>query len=320
MLAYTMRRVLIMIPLLFAVATVTFLLMHAVKGGPFDSDRPLNEATKARLEEKYNLSGSLSSQYVNFLGNLLKGDLGVSFSNDRPVRDIIAERFPVSLHLGLYAFGFALIFGLFLGIVSALYQNGIWDYIGVFTATVGAALPPFILAPLLVWAFALKFRWFQVLSTDFGPISLTDWSWVTNDISNWKELVLPSLALGFLPSAFIARVTRASMLEVMRQDYIRTARSKGMGPYLVVMRHALRNALIPVLTVAGPIFAGLIAGSFIIERAFAIPGLGRSFVESVLNRDYGVIMGTTIFFAVIITFMNLFVDLAYAVADPRIRL
>jgi oligopeptide transport system permease protein len=320
MIGYAIRRLLGIIPLLFAVVTLTFFLMHGIDGGPFDTDRPLPAQQRARLEAAYNLDGSLGSQYLTYLGNVVQGDLGISFSNDRPVTDIIGERFPVSLHLGLYAFAFAILFGLFLGVISSLNQNGVWDYIGVFVATAGAALPSFILAPLLVWAFALKVNWFNVLSSDFGAISLVDWSWIPNDFSNWRQIVLPTLALGFLPSAFIARVTRASMLDVLRQDYIRTARSKGLGQFLIVMRHSMRNALIPVITIAGPIFAGLIVGSFIIERAFQIPGLGRSFVDSVLNRDYGVIMGVTLFFTLIITMMNLLVDMTYAFIDPRIRL
>jgi len=320
MIGYAIRRLLGIIPLMLAVVTLTFFLMHGIQGGPFDTDRPLPEAQRKRLEAAYNLDGSLGEQYLTYLGNLFQGDLGISFSNDRPVTDIIGERFPVSLHLGFYAFAFALIFGLVLGIISSLNQNGIWDYVGVFLATAGAALPSFILAPLLVWAFALRLDWFNVLSSDFGGISLVNWSWVPDDFENWRQLVLPTLALGFLPSAFIARVTRASMLDVLRQDYIRTARAKGLGQFLIVMRHSLRNALIPVITIAGPIFAGLIVGSFIIERAFQIPGLGRSFVDSVLNRDYGVIMGVTLFFTLIITLMNLLVDMAYAFIDPRIRL
>jgi oligopeptide transport system permease protein len=175
----------------------------------------------------------------------------------------------------------------------------------VFLATAGAALPSFVLAPLLVWLFSLKFGWFDVLGWEFG---------------NYRKMVLPTVAMGLLPAAFVARITRASMLDVLRQDYIRTARSKGAQEVRVVMRHALKNALIPVLTVLGPIFAGLITGSFIIETAFAIPGLGREFVRSVLVRDYGLIMGVTLFFTVVIAGMNLIVDLLYATVDPRIRL
>jgi oligopeptide transport system permease protein len=304
MIAYTIRRVLLIIPLVVAVATITFFLMHAVKGGPFDSDRPLSEATRANLDERYGLDKSLPQQYVTYLGNLAQGDLGISFSNDRPVRDIISERFPVSLQVGICAFIFAVTLGLGLGIISSLNQNGIGDYVGVFLATSGAALPSFVLAPILVIIFALKLRWFDVIG------------W---EMFNYHKMVLPTIAFGFLPAAFIARITRASMLDVLRQDYIRTARAKGVQEFAVVMRHALKNAMIPVLTIMGPIFATLVVGSFIIERAFQIPGLGRSFVESVLVRDYGVIMGVTIFYAVVIASMNLIVDLLYAVADPRIR-
>jgi oligopeptide transport system permease protein len=221
----------------------------------------------------------------------------------------------VSIQLGLLAFIFAFGFGLILGTFSAIYQNGIWDYVGGFIATVGAAMPSFVLAPLLVIGFALQFSWFNVLSGDYGFMQ-----WFSGDFSNWRQMVLPTIALGFAPMAFVARITRASMVEVLRQDYVRTARAKGVGEQVVVLRHALKNALIPVLTVGGPIFAGLITGSLVIERAFAIPGLGQEFVRSAINRDYTVIMGTTVFFAVVIVAANLIVDLLYAVVDPRIRL
>lgn len=304
MLAYTVRRVFLMIPLLLTVATVTFFLMHGVEGGPFDTDRPISESTRARLNERYGLDKPLVEQYVQYLGNLATFDLGISFSNDRPVRDIIGERFKISLQLGLSAFAMAVVIGLSLGTVSALYQNGMLDYIGVFFATVGAALPSFVLAPILVIVFSVNLHWFDVLG------------W---ELFNYKKMVLPTVALGTLSTAYVARITRASMLDVLRQDYIRTARAKGVKEYRVVMSHALKNALIPVLTVLGPILAGLVTGSFIIERAFAIPGMGYSFVNAVLIRDYGVIMGTTLFYALVIAVMNLVVDLLYGVVDPRIR-
>ena len=321
MFAYSIRRVLAVIPLMLAVVTITFFLMHAVKGGPFDDSEKLTDASRARLEERYDLSGSLPSQYGNYLWNLLQGDLGISInSNDRDVTEVIGERFPVSLHIGIYGFVFAIVVGITLGVVSSLNQNGVWDYVGVIIATAGAALPSFVLAPLLVWLLALQFGWFNVLSSNVGPISLVDWSWVKSDFQNWRQIILPVVSLSFLQMAFIARITRAAMLEVMRQDFIRTARAKGLGTFVVVIRHALRNALIPVLTIAGPIFATLITGSLVIERAFAIPGIGQLFVSSVLNRDYGVIMGTTIFLAMLFAGINLLVDIAYAFADPRIRL
>ncbi len=306
MLAYAIRRIILMIPLLFAVATLTFFLMHSVQGGPFDSDKPMSDATRQRLNEKYNLDGSLLEQYTHFIANTAKLDLGISISsNDRPVIDIIKEKFTVSLQLGVCAFLFAITVGITLGVISAINQNGIGDYIGVFIATGGAALPSFILAPFLVILFALKLNWFDVLG------------W---ELWNYKKMVLPMVAMGMLPGAFIARIARASMLDILRQDYIRTARAKGVKEFTVILRHAVKNAMIPVLTILGPIFAGLITGSFIIENAFAIPGLGNAFVGSVLVRDYGVIMGVTLFYAGIIAVMNLVVDLLYAVADPRIRL
>jgi len=304
MLAYTIRRVLLIVPLIIAVATVTFFLMHAVQGGPFDTDKPMSNAQRANLEKRYGLDKPLVEQYGQYIKNLATGDLGISFSNDRPVRDIIAERFPISLQLGICTFIFALVGGLTLGIVSSLNQNGLGDYVGVFIATSGAALPSFVLAPLLVIFFALRLHWFNTIG------------W---DLWDYKTMVLPTVAFGFLPMSFVARITRASMLDVLRQDYIRTARAKGVREFVVVMRHAVKNAMIPVLTVLGPIFATLVVGSFIIERAFQIPGLGRAFVDSVLIRDYGVIMGVTIFYALVIAVMNLVVDLLYAVADPRIR-
>jgi oligopeptide transport system permease protein len=304
MLAYTIRRILGIIPLLFAVATVTFFLMHAVEGGPFDNDKPASPTQRAAIDAKYGLDEPLFQQYTSYLTNLVTGDLGVSYRNGREIRDIIEERLPITLQLGLCAFIFAALVGLTLGTLSALNQNGIGDYTGVFVATVGAALPSFVLAPVLVIIFSVKLGWFDVLGFEM---------W------NYKKMVLPPIALGLLPAAFIARITRASMLDVLRQDYIRTARAKGAQEFLVVMRHAVKNALIPVLTVLGPIFAGLMTGSFIIETQFAIAGLGQEFVRSVQVRDYGLIMGVTIFFTFVIAFMNLVVDLLYGVADPRIR-
>ena len=315
MFAYTIRRLMTIIPLIWAVATITFFLMHAVEGGPFDTDKPLTESQRANLEAKYGIDEPLVKQYFMYLGNLLTFDLGISFQNDRPVNDIIAERMEVSVQLGIATFLFASLFGLGLGTIAALNQNGLGDYTGVFLATAGAALPSFVLAPILQIIFPVELGWFTVLSTDYGFTQ-----WLSGDFSNWNQMVLPTIALGFLSLAYIARITRASMLEVLRQDYIRTARSKGLRDSMVVYKHAAKNALIPILTVMGPIFAGLIVGSFIVETAFAIPGIGQIFVNSVLVRDYGMIMGVTIFFAVIIALVNLVVDVLYAVADPRVRL
>ena len=304
MAGYAFRRILAFVPLIWAIATITFLLMNAVPGGPFDREKPLPPATKANLEAKYNLDGSLIERYGAFMRSLAKGDLGISFNQDRPVVDIIRERLPKTLQLGMLAFVFALVFGLTLGVVAAVNQNGWPDYLSVFIATVGAAVPNFVIGVFLILFLALKLGWFDVIGWEFG---------------NPRTMVLPTVALGLLPMAFIARITRASMLEVLRQDYIRTARAKGVREYVVIVRHAVRNALSPVLTVAGPIFAGLITGSFVIERFFAVGGVGTAFVDAVSLRDYGMIMGTTLLYAVAIAVVNLIVDLLYGLADPRIR-
>ncbi len=304
MTAYVLRRLLVMVPLLWAIATITFFLMHAVPGGPFDREKPLPPATVEALERRYNLDGTLLEQYGHFLQGLVKGDLGLSFRQDRPVTEVIRAGFPTTLQLGLSAFAFAVVLGLTLGIVSGVRQNSPLDYASVFIATAGAAVPNFVLSVFLVLFFALRLGWFDVIGWEFG---------------NPRQMVLPVVALGMFPAAFIARITRASMLEVLRQDYIRTARAKGVAEYRVVVRHATRNALIPVLTVLGPILAGLVTGSFVIEQYFSIPGIGRSFVEAVANRDYGIIMGMTLLYATIIAFLNLAVDVGYAMANPRIR-
>jgi oligopeptide transport system permease protein len=303
MLGYTIRRLLALIPVLWFVATLTFLLMHSVPGGPFDNEESRTSQRSANLENKYGLDEPLWGQYVLFLRNAVQGDLGISFQfQDRPVTEVIGEGLPTTAALGLLAAGYALSFGITLGIVAALYQNRWPDYLSVGFATLGASVPNFVLGIFLVTIFSIQLGWLPVLG----------WG-------DWKQAILPVITLGSLSAAFIARVTRASLIEVMRQDFVRTARSKGLNERVVVWRHILRNALIPVITLAGPITAGLVTGSFIIEQFFAIPGIGRAFVQAVFARDYGMIMGTTLFYAAIVAFANLLVDLLYGVVDPRIR-
>ncbi len=326
MTGYVIRRILWMIPLLWAVATVTFFLMHAVEGGPFDREKELPPNVLANLEKKYNLDEPLLVQYGLYLKGLVQGDLGLSFENNREVTTIIGEGFEVSAQLGGIAFLYAMVFGMAMGIVSALNQNRLGDYLGVFFATIGTALPNFIMATFLVIIFSVELGWFDVIGWG-GPEDWEPWKpWTANFWEifnpfawNFRKVVLPVVALGTLPAAYIARITRASVLEVLRHDYIRTARAKGLAERWVLMRHTLRNAMVPILTVLGPIFAFLVTGSFIVERVFAINGVGRHFVDAVFVRDYGVIMGTTIFYAVIVAIANLIVDILYAVADPRIR-
>ncbi len=293
-----------MIPVLWAIATITFFLMHAVPGGPFAAERPVPDSVLEALNARYNLDEPIWQQYGLYLWDLLHLDLGLSFRGDLEVSDLLKDGVFVSLQLGGIAFLYALVFGMSMGIIAALNQNRLGDYIGVFFATIGTAMPNFIMATFLVIIFSVQLGWFDVLGWEFG---------------NYRKMVLPVLALGTLPAAYIARITRASVLEVLNQDYIRTARAKGLAEWVVVMRHTIKNAMVPILTVLGPIFAFLVTGSFIVERIFAINGVGRHFVDAVFERDYGVIMGTTIFYAFIIAVANLAVDILYAVADPRIR-
>lgn len=304
MTGYVIRRILWTIPVLWAVATVTFFLMHAVPGGPFDRDKPLTPVVRANLERRYGFDDPLHEQYVHYLTNLVQGDLGISTRSQRDVTTIIREGLTVSAQLGGLAFVFATVFGGTMGVIAALNRNRIGDYVGVFVATVGSAMPNFILATFLVIIFSVQLGWTDVLGWEFG---------------NPRKMVLPVVSLGMLPAAYIARITRASMLEVLGQDYIRTARAKGLAEWVVILRHTIKNAMVPVLTVLGPIFAVLVTGSFIIEQSFAINGVGRHFVSAVTERDYGVIMGTTLFFALVVAIANLIVDLLYAVVDPRIR-
>lgn len=306
MAGYVIRRLLAFIPLFWAVATLTFFMMHAVPGGPFDRDegRPISEVTRKNLERKYNLDGSIAEQYVSFIGNLVQGDLGHSFSRNVPVSELIRARYRPTLELGLSAFAFSLVLGLTLGVLAAVYRNSWVDYVSVFVTTLGVAVPSFVLAVFLVIVFSLKLGWFDVIDWEFG---------------NPRKMVLPTVSLGLLSAAYIARITRAAVLETLSEDYVRTARAKGLVERKVILGHAARNAMIPVITVLGPILAFLVTGSFVIERMFAIPGIGTLFVDSVLLRDYGVIMGTTLLFAAVIAVMNAAVDVSYAWVDPRIR-
>lgn len=304
MTAYIIRRVLWILPVLWAIATVTFFLMHAVPGGPFDRERELPPPVRANLERKYGLDDPLPQQYVNYMKNLMQGDLGISMRDQRPVTTVIRDGLPVSFELGMTAFVFATVFGMSMGMMAALNHNRIGDYLGVFLATIGSSAPNFILATFLVIIFSVQLGWTDVLGWEM---------W------NPQKMILPAVSLGMLPASYIARITRASMLETLGQDYVRTARAKGLAEWAVIFRHTIRNAMVPVLTVLGPIFAVLVTGSFIIETTFAINGVGRYFVSAISSRDYGLIMGTTIFFGTVVAFANLAVDLLYAVVDPRIR-
>jgi len=297
-------RILSMVLVLWVIITVTFVLMHAIPGGPFTSEKALPEAVMKNIEARYRLNDPLPKQYVDYWANLLKGDLGPSFKYEsRTVNEIIAEGFPVSAELGLIAVSFSVLIGIPAGMAGALYQNRWPDHLVMLLATVGISVPSFILATVLIYIFAL---WLQLL-----PAAM--WG-------SPEYVILPALALAGMPTAFIARLTRSSMLEVLAQDYIRTARAKGIAPFKILWLHALKNALLPVVTYLGPMIAAIFTGSFVIESIFAIPGLGRHFVTSIYNRDYTVILGITVFYSALLVLMNFLVDLAYLWLDPRIKM
>ncbi|HZP56487.1 MAG TPA: ABC transporter permease [Dehalococcoidia bacterium] len=316
MLGYTVRRILWVIPVLWAVATITFFLMHAVPGGPFTQDKNVPPAVNEALNRRYHLDQPLWKQYTLYLWDASHGDLGLSFQGDRDVSKLLRDGFFVTAQLGIMGFLVAAIVGMTLGVLSALNQNGPLDYLGVVFATVGASVPNFIMGAFLVVVFSVNLHWLDSLGWG-GPIQFKDI--FDPSAYNWHKLIIPVVAVSVLPAAFIARVTRASMLEVLNQDYVRTARAKGLAEMRVIVRHSIKNAMIPVLTVMGPIAAALVTGSFIIEQMFSIPGVGRAFVTAVGRRDYAMIMGSALFYTLIVTIANLLVDLSYAIVDPRIR-
>lgn len=300
---YIIKRVLLMIVTLLAITLLTFVIMHAVPGGPFTSDRNLPEAVEEQLMAKFNLDQPLFVQYIEYLGDLLHGDFGPSFKyQGKSVNDFIADGFPVSARLGGVTILFVLLAAIPLGIVAAL-KNGRWqDMLTMTVATIGVTVPSFVVATLLMYVFSYRLGWTPTIGLD-----------------SWSSYILPVVALGGYSLSFIARLMRSSLLEVMGQDYIRTARAKGLSETKVVLKHALRNALIPVVTILGSTIANLLTGSFVIEKIFAISGLGVHFVDSISNRDYTAIMGVTIFYAAFLVAMIFVVDLFYILIDPRIK-
>jgi oligopeptide transport system permease protein len=316
MLGYTLRRILWIIPVLWVIATITFFLMHAVPGGPFTREKERPPALERAIQAEYGLDKPLYEQYGNYLWNVARGDLGISFQDRRPVMDTIRTSGFISIQIATLSLIFALVIGLTLGTLSALKHNGPLDYLGVIFATIGASVPHFVLGAFLSILFAVNLGWFELLGWG-GPQAARDL--LNPSAYEYKKMLLPVIALSTLPAAYIARVTRASLLEVLHQDYIRTARAKGLRESRVILAHTLKNAMIPVLTVVGPIAAILVSGSFIIETMFNINGIGKESIEAVRQRDYGLIMGTTLLFTLIVSVSNLVVDLLYAAVDPRIR-
>ncbi|MGJ8654153.1 MAG: ABC transporter permease [Opitutaceae bacterium] len=297
------RRLLQAIPTLWVVATATFLLLRLAPGGPFDDEKPLAPEIKAQIEAHYGLDQPLYKQYFDFLGNLLQGDFGPSYKYPGwDVQEIIAQSFPVSLELGLWGLLIAIAVGIPIGTIAAIKHNTAAETGLMSFAMIGICLPSFVVGPILLLVFSLNLNWFNPLG----------WSYAS-------DRVLPAITLGLLYAAYIARLARSGMLDVLRHDYIRTARAKGLAERIVIIRHALRTALYPVVAYLGPAAAGLISGSFVVETIFFIPGLGPFFVNAALNRDYTMVMGTVLFYAVLIILFNLIVDIIQMWMNPRAR-
>ena len=300
---YLIKRMGMMLITLFLITLLTFILMHAVPGGPFNGEKQVSKAVMDALNEKYKLNDPLWKQFVDYVSGLLRFDLGPSFKyQGKTVNDFIENGFPYSAKLGGITLVFVLLASIPMGIISAL-KNGKWqDMLLMAVATIGVTIPSFVIATALIYIFSFKLQWTPVYGVD-----------------TWKGYILPVVAMGGYSVSFLARLMRSSLLDVMGQDYIRTARAKGISETRVIVKHALRNALIPVVTVLGPTVANLLTGSFVIEKIFAIPGMGGYFVNSVTQRDYTTIMGMTVFYAAFLIAMVFIVDLFYCLIDPRIR-
>ncbi len=305
MLLYAIKRLLGALPTLFIIVAIAFFMMRLAPGGPFDKERKLSAEVEANLIKAYHLDESLPRQFVRYIGNLLQGDFGPSFQyKDFSVTELIWGGFPASLKLGGIAMLLAVAIGIGLGSVAALRQNSALDYAVMATAMTGITIPNFVVAPLLTLIFGLWFAWLPV------------GGWGGGDLSH---VVLPIVALALPQIAAVARLTRGSMIEVLHSNYVRTARAKGLPEHITLIRHALRAALLPVVSYLGPAVASIITGSIIIEQIFGIPGIGRYFVQAALNRDYTLVMGVTVFYGALIILFNLAVDLLYGFLDPKVR-
>lgn len=298
---YVLKRILLAILTVFIICAITFFLMHAIPGGPFNREKALDAATIEALNARYNLDKPVVEQFFIYLKELLHGDFGVSLKNGREIKSIIGESFPISCKVGLMAISVALICGTVFGSIAALMRNKLPDRIIVFLSTLFTAVPSFVLATLLLLVFCIKLGWVQV------------WS------AGHTNYVLPVIALAAYPMAYTTRLSKTSMLDALSQDYIRTAKAKGVRKLKIIFKHALRNSLIPVITYAGPQIAYIITGSMVVETVFTIGGIGSKFVSAITNRDYTLIMATTIFLATLMVVANLICDLLYKVVDPRIN-
>jgi ABC-type dipeptide/oligopeptide/nickel transport system permease component len=308
-LAYTFKRILQGIITVWFIATVTFIAMHAVPGDPLANERATTEQIRLNLEQRYGLDRPVSEQYLVFIGGILRGDFGISFTQEnRRVNDIIRENFPVSATLGILAVTFAALGGILMGALTALFRNRLPDFVIMFLVILGISVPSFVVAALS-----------QLVLVDinaslgFSLLPVAGWGTL-------RHMIVPSMVLGLGTMAYLTRLMRSSMLEITSSDFIRTARAKGLPPARIFLKHQLRNAILPVVTVLGPAIAAITTGGFVVELVFAIPGLGRYFVEAVQQLDYTVIMGTTVFYGAFLVSMVIVVDLLYGWIDPRVRL
>lgn len=292
------------LPVIFAVITITFFLVRAAPGGPFSTEKAVTPQIQAALEAQYNLDQPLFQQYTSYLVNLAQGDLGPSFKYPgRTVNELIFSGLPITAELGFYAMLVAVGIGGIAGVIAALKPNTLQDYVPMSLSMIGICMPSFLLGPLLVLIFGIWFNWLPISGWGNSP----------------GDKILPSITLGAMYAGYIARLSRSGMLEVMSADYLRTARAKGLPEHIVIIKHALRGGLLPVITYLGPAFAGLLSGSFVVETIFQIPGLGRFYVQAAFNRDYTMILGTTTFLATLIVFFNLLSDVLAAWLNPRLR-
>ena len=301
---YIIKRICLAILTIWVVATITFLLMNLVPGGPFLSDKAISPEAKAALEAKYGLDKSLGEQYVTYMIDAFHGDFGESLNQrGRTVMDIISSKFPVSAGVGIRALIVSICVGVPLGVIAAHKRGSFWDRFLSVIATCGIAVPGFVFCIVLLYSFGVKWR---ILPT-YG-------------LSEWKSYIMPVMALSIYPISHIMSLMRSSMLDIIGQDYMRTAKAKGVNQKVCLFKHALRNAVLPVITYVGPMIAYILVGSFVVERIFAIPGLGGEFIKAVNGRDYMMIMGTTIFLATLVVIMNVIIDIVYKIVDPRIKL
>jgi oligopeptide transport system permease protein len=305
LLRYALKRLLGAIPTLLLVIVLAFLMVHAAPGGPFDDERVLPPETRAALESAYNLDQPLHQQFVDYLGGVLQGDFGPSYRyRDHTVGELIGSAFPVSLQLGALAMLFAVVVGVLAGTVAALRRNSLLDRVVMALAMTGVSIPVFVIAPLLVLFFAVRLQWLPA-------------GWSGNE--GIGRMILPVIALALPQIAYISRLTRASMIDVLASDFIRTARAQGLGTAAIIRYHALKPAMLPVLSYMGPAIAAILTGSVVVEEIFGIPGLGQFFVRGALNRDYTLVLGIVIFYATLVILLNLIVDILYGAIDPRIR-